>query len=179
MSLPKKDNPYTILSSDEIPCRRHLNFFKERVKINDVERDYSYPQFSDSVCVLAINDKDEVVLVGQWRRPIKKYVWEIPAGMKESGEDPFVAAKRELEEEAGVTAKEWELLGEYDMEGSVIVRKRFIYLAKDLTLTEQNMEDDESIEILWIPFGELRELIEKGEVQDAATVLAIFKILAK
>ena len=99
--------------------------------------------------------------------------------MREENKEALMAAKRELEEEAGLEAKEWNLLGEFLMEGSVIARKKFLFLAKDLHTTKQALEVDEAIEIIWIPFQKALEMIKTGEISDGATVLALLLTQAK
>lgn len=175
MELPQGENPFTKISSLELYRRPYVRFMKDLVKINGLEKDYSYADIANGIGIVAINDRNEVALVGQWRYPIDRYSWEIPAGMREGNEDPLLGAQRELKEEAGVTARKWTPLGEFFMEGSSTTKKAIAFLAQDLKMGEQSLDDDEKIEVLWMPFQQLLELIEQGKMQDGFSVLALLR----
>lgn len=175
MTLPHGQNPYTQLSSQKLHERKYVKFFKDMVKIGEIEKDYSYMDVDDSVGVVALNEKGEVALVGQWRYPIKQYHWEIPAGMAEAGETPLENAKRELMEEAGVQAKEWTELGSYQMDGSKMDQQNHLFLAQELTVGENAPMEDERIERLWLPLEEALALVEAGEIRDGFTVIGLLR----
>ncbi len=175
MQLPQGENPFTKISSEELYRRPYVRFMRDLVKINGLEKDYSYADIANGIGIVAINDQNEVALVGQWRYPIARYSWEIPAGMREGAEDPLEAAKRELKEEAGVTAKKWTSLGEFFMEGSSTTKKAIIFLAQDLEMGKQSLDDDEKIEVLWLPFQQVIDLTEDGSIKDGMTVLALLR----
>ena len=99
----------------------------------------------------------------------------MPTGTKEYEEDPLLAAKRELEEETGITAEKWTALGEFTAAGSVVNLKKFLFLAQNLTLGQQALAADEAIETMWLPYEEVMALIDSGEIHDAASVLALMK----
>src|SRR5690242_16608650 len=81
---------------------------------------YGVVTLRPSVCVLALNDRDEGVLVGQWRYTLGRYCWELPRGGSQPGENDMLAvAKRELAEEAGVLAGSWEYHGDFDIGNGV------------------------------------------------------------
>ena len=175
MKLPGGENPFTELSSEVVYERKYVRFIKDMVRIGEVEKDYSYADIADGIAIVAVNDKREVVLVGQWRYPIKQYTWEVPAGMRDEGEDPLETAKRELEEEAGIRAKKWTPLGSFFMEASSTTKRAFAFLAQDLELVEQSIEEDERIEIEWLPFDVALEKIATGEIRDGLTVIGLLR----
>lgn len=179
MELPQGHNPFTKISSEEIYRRPYVRFMKDKIRINGLEKDYSYADIANGIGIVAINDRNEVALVGQWRYPINRYDWEIPAGMREDNEDSLLGAQRELKEEVGVTAKKWTKLGEFFMECSSTTKKAIAFLAQDLKLGDQSLDDDEKIEVLWIPFQEAIGLIDSGEIRDGFTVLALLRAKEK
>ncbi len=178
MTLPQGSNPYNTLSHELIHERRYVKFFKDIVRVKGLEKDYSYIEVGDSVGIVAINEKHEVVLVGQWRYPVSQYRWEIPAGMQEPGESPLENAKRELKEEAGVEAQTWTELGSYQMDGSKMNQKNHLFLAQDLVLGANSPMDDEQIEVQWLPLEGALQLIEEGKIRDAFTVIGLFRAQA-
>lgn len=128
------------------------------------------------VAVIGVTDDDMVVLVRQFRYPYKETFYEIPAGKLEKGEDPFEAGKREFKEETGGVAEEYISLGEiYPSPGytNEIIR---LYAAKNITFEEQNLDDDEFLQVCQISFDELIRRIMSGEIKDAKTIAAAFKL---
>lgn len=128
------------------------------------------------VAVIGVTDDDMVVLVRQFRYPYKETIYEIPAGKLEKGEDPFEAGKREFKEETGGVAEEYISLGEiYPSPGytNEIIR---LYAAKNITFEEQNLDDDEFLQVCKISFDELIRRIMSGEIKDAKTIAAAFKL---
>ncbi len=178
MSLPQGSNPYTTLSHELLHERKYVKFYRDAVTMNGLEKDYSYIAVDDSVGIVAMNEKQEVVLVGQWRYPIKEYRWEIPAGMAEAGETPLENAKRELMEEAGVEAKTWTPLGSYQMDGSKMDQKNHLFLAQDLVVGKNAPMEDEELNVQWLPLTEAVRLVETGELRDGFTVIALLRAQA-
>ncbi len=178
MLLPYGDNPYTVLSSELLHKRPYVEFYKDMVKIRDTVKDYSYMKVDDSVGIVAINDKGQVALVGQWRYPIDTYNWEIPAGMCEAGELPQESAVRELLEEAGAVAEQWDSLGTFQMEASKMDQKTHVFLARQLTMGDNAQMPDEKLTALWIPFEEALQKISDGELREALTVIGLLRAQA-
>lgn len=127
-----------------------------------------------SAVMMAVDDKDRVLLIKQFRLPAKQELWEIPAGRLDPGETPLKAAKRELREETGYTAKQWEKLVAFWPSPGYVDEKMTIFLAQDLTAGEQEPMEDERIETRWFPKRELGRMIEEGEIHDGKTIIAYF-----
>lgn len=125
-----------------------------------------------AVIVPVFGDK-RVALVKQYRHAAQKYLLEIPAGTLEKDENPETGARRELEEEIGVTAEKIEKLTEFYVSPGFLTEKMHIFLATDLTKTQQNLEEDEIIEIEKITFEQAFERIENGEIEDAKTIVGL------
>ena len=175
MQLHQSHNTNTNLSHEQLHERKYVKFFKDRVKMGSIEKDYSYMQVDDSVGIVVLNEKEEIALVGQWRYPVKQYRWEIPAGMSEADETPLENAKRELLEEAGVKAEKWTELGSYQMDGSKMDQQNHLFLAEELSVGENSPMEDEELQVLWLPLNEALALVEAGEIRDALTVIGVLK----
>ena len=100
---------------------------------------------------------------------------EIPAGKREKGEQPDETARRELQEEVGATAREWQSLGEVIASPGCYDEVLYLYLARDLTFGAQHPDEDEFLNVERIPFDELLRRCLQNEVQDAKTVAAVLK----
>jgi ADP-ribose pyrophosphatase len=127
-----------------------------------------------SAVMLPVDDKDRVLLVHQFRLPAEQKLWEIPAGRLDQGETPLKAAKRELEEETGVKAKQWVKLASFYASPGYVAEKMNLFLALDLKQGKQNLMDDERIEIDWFAKKRIRKMIHDGEIQDAKTIVAFY-----
>jgi len=102
-----------------------------------------------------------------------KYLFELPAGGREDEERPEQAAARELEEELGLVAGKLEKLSEFFVSPGFCAEKMWLYLATELSETEQRLEDDEVIEILRLPIDRALQMITDGEIEDAKTIIGL------
>lgn len=127
--------------------------------------------------VLAIDDEENVYLVRQFRYPYGEEMLEIPAGKLSKGEDPLECAKRELAEETGMMASKWEFLGAFRPSPGYTDEKIYIYIARDLKEGEQRLDEDEFLDVTKCDLFRAVKMIERGEITDAKTVIAIYKYL--
>ena len=132
-------------------------------------------EHNGAAAAVAITDDDQVVMVKQYRYPTGRVVLEVPAGKIDPDEDdPEGTMIRELREETGYTASHVELLGCINPSVGYSEEKIYIYLMKGLTPGEQELDSDEAVEVLLIPFDELYERAQRGELEDAKTIAALF-----
>lgn len=124
-----------------------------------------------AVGVLPIADDGTTWLVGQHRFPLDAYSWELPEGGGPLAEDPLEAAKRELAEETGLTARLWAPLVEMDISNSVTDEVAICYLACELREGPAQPDSSEELEIRRIPFRELVNEVLGGRIRDSLTVL--------
>ncbi len=126
-----------------------------------------------SAVIVPVFADDTVALVKQYRHPAVRYLLEIPAGTLDDNESPEVGAARELEEELGYVAGKIEKLSEFFVSPGFCEEKMWVYLATDLTKTEQRLDDDEIIEVVRVNFTEALEMITDGEIEDAKTIIGL------
>ena len=129
-------------------------------------------QHDGSSVVMPIDEKGRALLARQYRLPARDYLWEIPAGRMDPGETPLKAAKRELKEETGLTAKKWTKLFSLYMSPGFLAEKMHIYVAQELKQGETNLMDDERIESRWFTAKEMNEMIKSGKIIDGKTIAA-------
>jgi 8-oxo-dGTP pyrophosphatase MutT (NUDIX family) len=126
--------------------------------------------------VVALDDDDRIVLVGQHRYTLDAYSWEIPEGGVPDGEDPLEGSKRELREETGLEAAQWQELARVELSNSVTDEVAFLYLATGLTHGPSSPEPSEALEVRWVPFEDALSMTFDGRVADAMSVLAIQRV---
>lgn len=138
---------------------------------------YGVIEIRPSVGVVAINERDEVVLVGQWRYSVNRYSWEIPRGGSHPGERNMLdVAKRELAEEAGVLAERWQVLGSVDNCNGVADDTQTLYLATGLSGTAMNLDPEEEIVVQWQPFQEALRMAMDGRITEVCSVAALLRV---
>lgn len=142
----------------------------------DVTRDII--RHNGSVVILALekskSKKDPLVLVErQFRHAAQQYLYELPAGTIDPGEDHLAAAKRELLEETGYQAKKWTRLLRYFASPGFLGEWMQIFLAEGLTPGPAEPEEDESLELQFVPLSELLRLIGEGKILDGKTIVSI------
>ena len=126
-----------------------------------------------ATAVLAINDKNEVLLVDQWRTALGEVLREIPAGKLEQGEDPLECAIRELKEETGIVAEKIEHLTTIATSAGFCDERLHIYVATELKQEAMNRDDDEFMNIIWVPFDEALETCKQATMIDSKTIIAL------
>lgn len=118
-------------------------------------------------------DENSVVLIHQYRPILKDFIWEIPSGTMLPGEDPLTCAKRELREECGLLGGRFEKLAEILVAPWYSDERTHLFLAKELTPCEQKLDEDEILTTHIVSSDQAIKMIEKGEIQDATTILGL------
>lgn len=126
-----------------------------------------------SAVVIPVFEDGTVALVRQYRHAAGKYLLEICAGTLNEGEDPETGARRELEEEIGLTAAKLEKLCEFYVSPGFLTEKMHLFLATGLTETAQDLEADEILTVERHSIGNLLKMIENGEIEDAKTIIGV------
>ena len=163
------------LSCREIYRGQILRVHEDTVRLpNGREGKREVAEHPGGVGILAL-DGDDVLLVRQYRYVFSRVLTEIPAGKRESGEEPFVTAQRELLEEIGASAGKWTELGTLIASPGCYGEVLYLYMAQELTFGETHLDEDEFLEPLRLPFDSVVEQCLSGELTDAKTVAAVLK----
>ena len=174
MKFDESENPWRTLASREEYDNAWIRVREDTVVRPDGERGiYGVVHFKNiAIGILAV-DGEFLYLVGQYRYPLNRYSWEIPEGGCGEGEDPLTAARRELEEEAGLRATSWVKMGEAHLSNSVSDELAIWFLATGLTRCKPRPEGTERLQIRRVTFQEALEMGLKAEITDALSLLAI------
>jgi ADP-ribose pyrophosphatase len=130
-----------------------------------------------SVVVLAVDDSKSpprVLLERQYRYAADEYLWELPAGHIDPGEAPAHAAKRELLEETGLTAKRWKRALKFYVSPGILDETMEVYLATGLTVGKAQPEEDERIQTRFFPLPAALKMAQNGSIRDAKTLASLF-----
>ena len=130
------------------------------------------------VAVLALDDDNTVYLVKQYRYPIQQLLLELPAGKLDHGaeENVLLGAQRELSEETGLEAAKWTYLGHTLASPGFCDEALHMYLARGLTRKRQHLDEDEFLDVVTMPFGQLVEQVMDGTITDGKTVSTTLKV---
>jgi ADP-ribose pyrophosphatase len=118
-------------------------------------------------------DDGTIALVRQWRYPMGRYSLEICAGRIEPGDTPEQTAVRELEEELGLRASNIKKLAEFNVAPGYCEERIYVYLATGLAASVQNLDDDEEIESVRMPFADALDMVRRGEIDDAKSIVGL------
>ena len=133
-----------------------------------------------AVAVLALDDDQQVLLIRQYRHPVRRLLWEIPAGLRDvAGEQPWATARRELLAEAGYRARDWRVLADYYTSPGFSTERLRVFLARDLEFVPEAERDfvpeAEEAQLLsaWLPLDEAVRKVFAGELHNGVAALAI------
>ncbi len=172
---------WPVISSAELARGRLVTVRTDKVRMPShqlAERDVVV--HPGAVAVLALDDADQVLLIRQYRHPVGRLLWEIPAGLRDvAGEPPWSTARRELLEEAGYRAREWRLLADYYSSPGFSTERLRVFLARDLELVPPAERDfvpeDEEAYLLsaWLPLDEAVRKVFAGELHNGVAAMGI------
>ncbi|MBR1918182.1 MAG: NUDIX hydrolase [Spirochaetales bacterium] len=165
------------LSSKELYKSRSYSFTIDNVLLpNGNEHTREVFHHPGAVAVLALNDRNQVSVVRQYRYPVKKVLVEIPAGKtdKDPNETIEMAARRELREETGCIAERFEFIGDILTSPGVMTEVISLFFATGLKKESQELDDDEFLNEGWMDLDQLKAKIASGEIKDAKTIIAVY-----
>ena len=172
---------WPVISSTELVRGRLVTVRTDKVRMPDdelAERDVVI--HPGAVAVLALDDARRVLLIRQYRHPVGRLLWEIPAGLRDvSGEPPWATARRELLEEAGYRARDWRVLADYYTSPGFSTERLRVFLARDLEFVPESERDfvpeGEEIQLVpaWLPLDEAVRKVLAGELHNGVAALAI------
>lgn len=173
--MAKEDLTEHFVSREEVFAGRLLNVRRDTVRMPDgATATREYIVHPGAVGILAITDDGQVVLERQFRYPHGRDFIEIPAGKVEPGEDLLGTAQRELLEETGYAAAGWQRLTTIHNAISYSDEAIELFLARGLDKRTQQLDAEEFLEVLVVPFGEALAMVRDGRITDVKTMIALF-----
>lgn len=170
-------NQPVLVNSQKVYSCHAFDVVKDLINFNNgTIWNYSYIQARDGVCIVAIDENDNIVLINEYRYPVRKMVLSIPAGGIEIDDSPLATAQKELNEEAGIQASKWDLVGDFYPSPGNANYKGIIYLARELTHITKHVEAYEQIEVVKVPFNEAVKKVYSGEIKDAWAIIPILMV---
>jgi ADP-ribose pyrophosphatase len=160
-----------ILSTNTVFSSRYFKVNRNNIERNGKTFTKDFIERVTSVFIIPY-DNDGIYIESQYRDAYNKKLIEVVAGKIEKNDAPLDSAKRELLEEAGLTAKKWKKIAEWDLSANMLA-KIYVFVATDLEVHKQQLDEDEEIEIIKMPVDKVVEKIENGEITVASNVAAL------
>ena len=154
---------------------RVFSLIRENVTLdNGVTTDLEFVEHPGAAAIVPMLTESKLLLLKQYRHALKDYIWEIPAGTLDPQESVMNCAKRELIEETGYSADQWQKLSEITPVPGYSDERIHIFLASGLQPARQNLDQDEIINVHEIEFNQALEMIKRGEIRDAKSIAGLF-----
>jgi 8-oxo-dGTP pyrophosphatase MutT (NUDIX family) len=171
-----RDNPWRTLLQRRVYKNRWFSVREDRVVRPDgVEDIYGVVEISPSAAVVALNERLELPLVGQWRYCLNRFSWEVPAGGCFEREAPIEAARRELIEETGLSAEKWHELGSIDNSNSATTDVVHLFCATELQTDKARPDATEVFSVRWVSLKEAIDMVISCEITDSSSAVALLK----
>jgi 8-oxo-dGTP pyrophosphatase MutT (NUDIX family) len=171
-----------ILESDVVFGGHVWNIRRDKFVLEGDEITREYMDHTGAVAVLALDERDRVLLIKQYRHPIRMRDWELPAGLLDiRGESPLVAAQRELAEEVDLVAETWDLLTEFMTSPGGSNEVLRVYLARGVSAAPEvfaRTEEEAGIELRWVPLDEVVDSVLSRDVQNSILAIAALSAAA-
>ena len=165
----------TINSRKSVHKGRIFELVSENVTLdNGVTTDMEFVHHPGATAIVPMLNETEIILIKQYRHTLRDYIWEIPAGTLDPNESAITCAQRELTEETGYSAKNWQQLGEITPVPGYSDERIWIFLANEMQEVAQNLDEDEIVNVHNVRFEKAIEMIHRGEIQDGKTIAGLF-----
>lgn len=125
---------------------------------------------------LALNNAGDICLIRQFRHATGGWIWELPGGRIEPGEAPLLSAQRELREEVGIEAADWQPLIHFWSTPGFCTEMLYLFCARELNEVPLQRDADEVMEVHWLSVSEALKMCDSGEIKDAKTLLGLYKL---
>jgi 8-oxo-dGTP pyrophosphatase MutT (NUDIX family) len=174
------DNPWTTLSVTQCFDDAFIRV-EDHAVVNAARKrtGYGVVRFKKrGVGVVPIDAEGRTLLVGQWRYPLGRYLWEIPQGGYAMNEAPLAAAKRELREEIAFVGQSWREILDMDMSTALTDEHVTCFLAWDLRMDRPEPDPQEVLAVRRVAFADAVEMVWRGEISDALSIASLLKVHA-
>ncbi len=163
------------VNSEEIYLGHIIKVYKDNITIDNKPAIREVVRHQGAAAILPIDGEGNAFFVEQYRYPVAKPLFEVPAGKIDPGEEPLTCAKRELSEECGITAENWEYLGPMLSSPGFCDEVIHLYVATKLSFGDTSPDEDEFLSVIKIPLAEALEKLKNAEIPDAKTQILILR----
>lgn len=171
-----------VISSERVFAGRVWDIRRETFDLDGLPITRDFVDHTGAVAVLAMDERDRVLLIKQYRHPVRSRDWELPAGLLDlEGESPLLAAQRELAEEADLVAESWDLLSDFMTSpggSNEVIR---VYLARGVSAAPdvfERTEEEAGIELRWVPLDEVVDAVLSRDLQNSILAIAVLSAAA-
>lgn len=165
----------TLISGELVYDGRLLKVRRDTVRLpNGAEATREYFRHPGAVVIIPLLDDGQVVLERQYRYPNDRVFIELPAGKLEVGEDPRLCAQRELREETGYTARDWQFVCTIHNAIAYCDEHLEIFLARGLIAGERQLDEEEFLDVVTAPVDQLMRWVREGKITDVKTMIGAF-----
>jgi len=165
---------YRVVDSQTIFDHPMVRIVVDTLEHNRRQRRYFYLASPiEAVATVGVTSSQQIILTRQYRHPVGKVIFDLPAGRLNPGEDPLEGARREFEEETGYYPRRIQRLGYYNQFPGTLRAATNLFFASDLHPTRQNLDEGEELELVLLPVSQVLELILRGEIIDGSLQLGV------
>lgn len=179
--MPKDQNASLGVSERDVVFKGKIwDVVSETFSYNDLQLTREFVAHPGAVAIIALNENQEILLIKQYRHPVREYLWEIPAGLLDMpGESRLEAAKRELLEETGYIASKWQELIEFHTTPGGNDETITIFVAQELRLQGHDLElegEETDLELRWVPLAQALNSVLKSEMRSPSAGYGIMAL---
>lgn len=178
-TLPEERGPWVRKTYEKVYENPWIEVSHEEVITpGKTEGIYGFVHFKgQAVGIIPVDSQGNTRLVGQFRYTLNEFSWEIPMGGGKRGDDPLIAAKRELQEETGLSGGKWQQLLKLHTSNSITDEQGFVFLVTDLVEGEQRLESTEAdLQVKTLPLEEAIAMALDGRITDAISVAGLLAV---
>ena len=171
---------YQVVKSKIIFDHPWARIIVDTLKHQGVEQSYFYLVSPvEAVATVGVTAKGEIILTRQYRHPVGKVIYDLPAGRLDQDENPIDGARREFEEETGFYPNHLEQIGYYNQFPGTLKAATNLFFARELVPTSQSLDEGEELDIVFKPVSEVLAMILAGEIIDGSLQLGVLLALQK
>ena len=171
--MPSKDSK-DFVSSETLITNPWHRYCLDRYRLRDGSlADYYHIDMAGACGIIPMFEDGSTALLKVYRYLLNETLWEFPIGGMAPGEEPLAVARKELQEEAGLLAEDWQELGKFSPYKGASTEIDYFYLARDLTWTEQDLEPSEEISVHPMPLSEARHKLLEQDMIDGQSVVGL------